>query len=262
MNGRREWFAEGDALHFNDMGAGAIANLIAQCILNDPGDPPPRQGETRRRTRRKRRGGRTLAHAVQQLCFPVSLPSGDVCHVLDPAQRVRAIRVVTINPGTVFYGYWDPRFTLLMAFSTLVSYTAGLGIPAMEGRAPETVVPHHSDYRRFGAPHVLQVRGLSPRLDHGCGARDWIGPRAADPADRAAGRHLLLHVPHDYVHRQQLWGTIAPTRNLFEFSRVRLALFPAGRWSNRSVQANSSRIWRRSARPHGRDGSRAACRSS
>src|ERR1051325_1702725 len=29
--------------------------------------------------------------------------------------------------GYVFYGYWDPRFCLLMAFSTLVSYGAGLG---------------------------------------------------------------------------------------------------------------------------------------
>ena len=29
--------------------------------------------------------------------------------------------------GYVFYGYWDARFCLLMAFSTLVSYCAGLG---------------------------------------------------------------------------------------------------------------------------------------
>jgi alginate O-acetyltransferase complex protein AlgI len=29
--------------------------------------------------------------------------------------------------GYVFYGYWDARFCLLMAFSTLVSYGAGLG---------------------------------------------------------------------------------------------------------------------------------------
>lgn len=29
--------------------------------------------------------------------------------------------------GYVFYGYWDPRFTLLMAFSTVVSFLAGLG---------------------------------------------------------------------------------------------------------------------------------------
>src|SRR5437868_3802852 len=30
--------------------------------------------------------------------------------------------------GYVFYGYWDPRFCLLMAFSTIVSYVAGLGL--------------------------------------------------------------------------------------------------------------------------------------
>jgi alginate O-acetyltransferase complex protein AlgI len=29
--------------------------------------------------------------------------------------------------GYVFYGYWNPKFCLLMAFSTVVSYTAGLG---------------------------------------------------------------------------------------------------------------------------------------
>src|SRR5262245_61431947 len=29
--------------------------------------------------------------------------------------------------GYVFYGYWNPKFTLLMAFSTIVSYLAGLG---------------------------------------------------------------------------------------------------------------------------------------
>jgi D-alanyl-lipoteichoic acid acyltransferase DltB (MBOAT superfamily) len=29
--------------------------------------------------------------------------------------------------GYIFYGYWDPRFCLLMAFSTIVSYLAGRG---------------------------------------------------------------------------------------------------------------------------------------
>jgi hypothetical protein len=36
MNGRREWFAPDDALHFNDAGAGVIADLIARCLLTDP----------------------------------------------------------------------------------------------------------------------------------------------------------------------------------------------------------------------------------
>ena len=30
--------------------------------------------------------------------------------------------------GYVFYSYWNPWFTLLMLFSTVVSYTAGLGM--------------------------------------------------------------------------------------------------------------------------------------
>ena len=34
--------------------------------------------------------------------------------------------------GYVFYGYWDPRFCLLMAFTTLVSYAAGRGFLATE----------------------------------------------------------------------------------------------------------------------------------
>jgi alginate O-acetyltransferase complex protein AlgI len=35
--------------------------------------------------------------------------------------------------GYVFYGYWDVRFCFLMAFSTLVSYTAGLGLLRFRG---------------------------------------------------------------------------------------------------------------------------------
>lgn len=34
--------------------------------------------------------------------------------------------------GYIFYGYWDPRFCLLMAFTTLVSYSAGLGFLSTE----------------------------------------------------------------------------------------------------------------------------------
>lgn len=36
MNGHREWFAPGDALHFNDDGAAVIADLTARQILTDP----------------------------------------------------------------------------------------------------------------------------------------------------------------------------------------------------------------------------------
>src|SRR3954463_8643253 len=44
------------------------------------------------------------------------------------ALRNRTARYVWLTiTGYVFYGYWDPRFCLLMAFSTLVTYSAGLG---------------------------------------------------------------------------------------------------------------------------------------
>ena len=42
-------------------------------------------------------------------------------------RRARARYIWLAITGYVFYGYWNPRFCLLMAFSTVVSYTAGLG---------------------------------------------------------------------------------------------------------------------------------------
>ena len=47
-----------------------------------------------------------------------------------PGARARYVWL-TIT-GYVFYGWWDPRFCLLMAFSTLVSYVAGLGMLTSE----------------------------------------------------------------------------------------------------------------------------------
>lgn len=42
--------------------------------------------------------------------------------------RSRTSRYVWLTiTGYIFYGYWSPKFCLLMLFSTLVSYTAGLG---------------------------------------------------------------------------------------------------------------------------------------
>src|SRR5215831_7490789 len=43
-------------------------------------------------------------------------------------RTARARYVWLTATGYVFYGYWNPRFCLLMAFSTLVSFLAGLGL--------------------------------------------------------------------------------------------------------------------------------------
>ena len=45
--------------------------------------------------------------------------------------------------GYVFYSYWNPWFTLLMLFSTVVSYTRGAWHAAVGGPAPAEAVPGH-----------------------------------------------------------------------------------------------------------------------
>src|SRR5215212_8656720 len=51
-----------------------------------------------------------------------------IAYVVFWALRTTTWRYVWLTlTGYVFYGYWDARFCLLMAFSTLVSYWAGLG---------------------------------------------------------------------------------------------------------------------------------------
>src|SRR5678810_121753 len=55
----------------------------------------------------------------------VFLPIAYAVFWMLPTSRTRYVWLTLT--GYVFYGYWDPRFCLLMAFSTLVSYSAGLG---------------------------------------------------------------------------------------------------------------------------------------
>ena len=49
--------------------------------------------------------------------------------------------------GYVFYSYWDVRFTLLMAFSTLVSYSGGPWLFALVRPAAAPLVSGRTDYR-------------------------------------------------------------------------------------------------------------------
>src|SRR5713101_1026629 len=73
--------------------------------------------------------------------------------------------------GYVFYGYWDARFCLLMAFSTLVSYSAGLVLLRFVDariRRVALVVPISIDlallgffkYANFGLQSTQQLMGL------------------------------------------------------------------------------------------------------
>jgi len=133
-------------------------------------------------------------------------------------RTARARYVWLTITGYVFYGYWDPRFCLLMAFSTLVSFTAGLGFLRWtdpKRRKLCLVLPITVDLALLGF-----FKYANFGLDSFRTVVHWMG------AD--------IHVPHyniilpigisfytfhtiSYIV-DTYRGVIRPTRNFFEFS--------------------------------------------
>src|SRR5512146_1805668 len=120
--------------------------------------------------------------------------------------------------GYVFYGYWNPKFCLLMAFSTLVSYSAGRGFLRWSDpkrRKLCLVVPIVVDlsllgffkYANFGlqtARSVLHVFGTDVALPH----LNIVLPIGIS----FYTFHTITYIVDAYR------GVIRPTRNFFEFS--------------------------------------------
>jgi alginate O-acetyltransferase complex protein AlgI len=120
--------------------------------------------------------------------------------------------------GYVFYGYWNPKFCLLMAFSTLVSYSAGLGFLRWSDpkrRKLCLVVPIVVDlsllgffkYANFGlqtARSVLHVFGADVAVPH----LNIVLPIGIS----FYTFHTITYIVDAYR------GVIRPTRNFFEFS--------------------------------------------
>jgi alginate O-acetyltransferase complex protein AlgI len=120
--------------------------------------------------------------------------------------------------GYVFYGYWDPRFCLLMAFSTLVSYTAGLGFlrwTDARHRRLLLVIPITVDLCILGFfKYANFVVGSLGRL------LNWAGAGISVPHWNIIlpigisfyTFHTITYIVDSYR------GVIKPTRNIFEFS--------------------------------------------
>lgn len=120
--------------------------------------------------------------------------------------------------GYVFYGYWDARFCLLMAFSTMVSYLAGLGFlrwSSQRARRLCLIVPITIDlsllaffkYANFGiatAHDLMHAVGRDVALPH----LNIILPIGIS----FYTFHTITYIVDSYR------GIIRPTRNLFEFS--------------------------------------------
>ncbi|HWQ52573.1 MAG TPA: MBOAT family protein [Bryobacteraceae bacterium] len=120
--------------------------------------------------------------------------------------------------GYVFYGYWNPAFCLLMAFSTVVSYTAGLGF-LKYGDDPKRrkwllIIPVTVD---------LLLLGWFKYVNFGIGiANSFLGWAGAEQL-----RHLNIILPvgisfytfHTITYIVDSYRrVITPTRNIFEFA--------------------------------------------
>jgi alginate O-acetyltransferase complex protein AlgI len=121
--------------------------------------------------------------------------------------------------GYVFYGYWDARFCLLMAFSTVVSYSAGLGFLRWEDDTRQRklclVIPIVVDlallgffkYANFGLQTtrgILRIAGIDVHVPH----LDIVLPIGIS----FYTFHTITYIVDSYRR------VIRPTRNFFEFA--------------------------------------------
>lgn len=120
--------------------------------------------------------------------------------------------------GYVFYGYWDPRFCLLMAFTTLVSYSAGRAFLVTEDprrRKLLLIGPITVDLLLLG---FFKYAGFFTRTANDL--IDFLGWRADLPILNVVlpvgisfyTFHTITYIADSYR------GVIKPTRNLWEFS--------------------------------------------
>jgi len=143
-----------------------------------------------------------------------------VCYLVFWSLRTASSRYVWLTlSGYVFYGYWNPWFCLLMAFSTLVSFLAGLGFLrwTLDERKRRLclVIPIVIDLTLLGffkyanfavdsARHVVHFLGSDITLPH----LNIILPVGIS----FYTFHTITYIVDSYRR------VIRPTRNLFEFS--------------------------------------------
>jgi len=121
--------------------------------------------------------------------------------------------------GYVFYGYWDARFCLLMLFSTLVSYVAGIGILKYGGvprrRTLFLTVAVSVDLLLLG---FFKYAGFLARSTNEI--LSGVGLQASIPViDVVLPVGISFYTFHTISYMVDAYrGQIKPTRNFFEFA--------------------------------------------
>lgn len=128
--------------------------------------------------------------------------------------------------GYVFYGFWNYKFCALMAVSTLVSYTAGLGFLRYRDDARRRkwclIVPVVFDLAMLG---IFKYTNFA--LQSASGLANLLGMHWRPPLLEIVlpvgisfyTFHTITYIVDSYR------GVIAPTRNLWEFASY-VCLFP------------------------------------
>lgn len=134
--------------------------------------------------------------------------------------------------GYVFYGYWNPWFCLLMAFSTLVSYLAGIGFLTVRSATARwlcLVVPIVIDlsllgffkYANFGletAQRAIDALGIGYQLPDEILVPFFDGWRLRF-RDIILPVGISFYTFHTISYIVDAYrGVIKPTRNLWEFA--------------------------------------------
>jgi alginate O-acetyltransferase complex protein AlgI len=133
--------------------------------------------------------------------------------------RTASARYVWLTvTGYVFYGYWDARFCLLMAFSTMVSYFAGRGFLRWKDAAPRRlclIVPIVTDLALLGffkyANFAMDTGSSIARL------LGWdVHPSHLNIVLPVGISFYTFHTITYIVDSYR--GVIRPTKRFFEFS--------------------------------------------
>jgi alginate O-acetyltransferase complex protein AlgI len=117
--------------------------------------------------------------------------------------------------GYAFYAYWDARFCILLAFSTLVSFFAGLAFLRWGKRKSFLVIPITTDLLLLG---FFKYAGFAARTVNEAAGLAHAGP-LLPVLDIVLPVGISFYTFHTISYIVDSYrGVITPTRSLFEFS--------------------------------------------
>ena len=123
----------------------------------------------------------------------------------------------------LFYGWGEPKYILIMLFSTVFDYCNGLAIGHFRSKG-----------RAGGAKAVLVISvvgnlailGFFKYTDFAISNLNGLLGTAIPALAAAAHRYLLLHLPDHELYHRRVPGLVPPQRNIVDFGAY-VTLFPS-----------------------------------